>query len=134
MRSYYVKKTKDVEYNMQKRISKNRIHLAIGLLVCLCLCQIQGLGVHTLSAAEYTEQTIAVREIDLGECQSQMVVGEKQLLSITVLPVDATDQNITCSSSNPKVAKINGMGRITALKAGITEIVVSCGEFQKKLN
>ena len=119
---------------MQKRILKNRIYLAIGLLVCLCLCQIQEIVFYTVSAAGYTEPVIAVQEIDLGDYTSQMTAGEKQLLNITILPVNATDQNITCSSSNPKVAKINGMGRITALKAGTTEIVVSCGGISEKFD
>ena len=83
-------------------------------------------------ASEYEAPIVAVSELDLGDYQSQMAVGEKQLLSITVLPMDATDQTLTFSSSDESVAKINGMGRITALKAGVTEIVVSCGDVIEK--
>ncbi len=115
---------------MQKKILKIRGYFVIELLVCLCFCQIQEFNM--VSATEYTEQPVAVKEIDLGDYQSKMTVGEKQLLSITVLPVDADGSDVSYSSSNPKVAKINGMGRITALKAGVTEIVVSCGGISEK--
>lgn len=115
---------------MQKKILKIRRYLAMGLLICFCFCQVQEFNM--VSATEYTGQPVAVKEIDLGDYQSQMAVGEKQLLSITVLPVDADGSDVSYSSSNPKVAKINGMGRITALKSGVTEIVVSCGGISEK--
>lgn len=83
-------------------------------------------------ASEYEAPIVAVSELDLGDYQSQMTVGKKQLLSITVLPMDATNQTLTFSSSDESVAKINGMGRITALKTGVTEIVVSCGDVIEK--
>lgn len=114
---------------MQK-IMISRRYLAIGLLICLCLCQMKEF--YMVSATEYIEQPIAVKELDLGDYQSQMTVGEKQLLSVTVLPMDADGSALSYSSGNPEVAKINGMGRITALKAGATEIVVSCGGISEK--
>ena len=77
-------------------------------------------------------EEVVVQEIDLGDYQAQMTVGEKQLLSVTILPLDATEQKLTYASSDPTVAKINGMGRITALKAGVTEIVVTCGNTSEK--
>lgn len=61
-----------------------------------------------------------------------MTVGERQMLNVTVLPMDAADQNISYSSSDSSVAKINGLGRITALKAGVTEIAISCGGVTEK--
>lgn len=85
-----------------------------------------------VSAIEHTGSAIAVKEIDLGDYQSQMMVGERQLLDITILPAEATGQNITYSSSDTSIAKINGLGRITALKSGVTEIAVSCGGITEK--
>lgn len=110
---------------MQRK--RKRIYIAVILWMCICLFQIQEVTSDTVSATEYIETIVAVKEIDLGEYQTQMTVGEKQLLGVTVLPMDATDQNVTYASSDSSVAQINGMGRITALKAGVTEIVVSCG-------
>lgn len=117
---------------MQQKIKRGKKYIAILLFMCLCICQMQDYAFVKVSAAQYTEQTVAVKEVDLGDYQSQMTVGERQLLSVTVLPYDAANQEVVYSSSDPKVAKINSMGRITALKTGVTEIVVSCGGVSEK--
>lgn len=49
-----------------------------------------------------------------------------------MLPADTADQTIVYSSSNTGVATINGMARITAVKSGVTEIRVSCGNVTEK--
>lgn len=114
---------------LRKRFRK---YTAMILLLCIFICQFPQNPLENVSAIEYTGSAIAVKEIDLGDYQSQMMVGERQLLDITILPVEAADQNIAYSSSDTSVAKINGLGRITALKAGVTEIAVSCGGITEK--
>lgn len=114
---------------LRKRFRK---YTAMILLLCIFICQIPQNPLENVSAIEYTGSAMAVKEIDLGDYQSKMMVGERQLLDITILPVEAADQNISYSSSDTSVAKINGLGRITALKAGVTEIAVSCGGITEK--
>ena len=60
------------------------------------------------------EQEILATELDLG-----------------VIPVNADDQTLAYKSSNQEVAKVNGIGRITALKVGTTTITVSCGDISE---
>lgn len=81
------------------------------------------------SSIEITEleDEVKVYELDLGDYSDKMIVGEKQLLSVTVLPMDTGNANITYSSSDINVATINGMGRITAVAIGKTTITVSAG-------
>lgn len=109
----------------------NRRYIAIFLSIIICLQYISYDRLEVY-ASEYEAPIVEVTELDLGDYQTQMAVGEKQLLSITILPMDATDQTLKFSSSDVSVAKINGMGRITALKAGVTEIVVTCGTVTEK--
>lgn len=111
---------------LRKRFRK---YTAMILLLCIMFPQNPS---ENVSAIEHTGSAIAVKEIDLGDYQSQMMVGERQLLDITILPAEATGQNITYSSSDTSIAKINGLGRITALKSGVTEIAVSCGGITEK--
>ncbi len=86
----------------------------------------------TAEPDETTEpEEVPVQELDLGDYSNKMEIGEKQLLSVTVLPMDANSNNIAYSSSNPNVATVNGMGRITALAAGSTTITVSAGEVRQ---
>lgn len=73
------------------------------------------------------EETISVTELDLGDYTNTMLVGEKQLISVTCLPLNATETNLIYTSSNPEIADINGMGRISAVAVGTTTINVSCG-------
>lgn len=74
------------------------------------------------------EEEVKVNELDLGAYSDKMIVGEKQLLSVTVLPLDASNVTVTYSSSDTGVATINGMGRITAVTIGKTTILVTAGE------
>ena len=80
-----------------------------------------------------SEEVQAVKEVqpaelDLGDYQAEMTIGEKQLLTVTILPTDATVSQLSYASSNTEVATINGMGRIAALKEGNTKITVTCGK------
>ena len=111
--------------------------ICMSVMMCLLACpallcpfdshaqeETEGMQAEQQAAQEVKE--IPPIELDLGDYQSEMTVGEKQLLTVTVLPTDATEQNLTYTSSNPKTATVNGMGRITALKKGTTKIKVSC--------
>ncbi|MDL2325399.1 Ig-like domain-containing protein [Ruminococcaceae bacterium OttesenSCG-928-A16] len=69
--------------------------------------------------------SVLPQEIDLGEYQTKMNVGEKQLLIVTVLPINAVDYEVKYETSDSTIASINGMGRITALKTGQVMISVS---------
>lgn len=71
-------------------------------------------------------------DIDLGDYEAEMYVGKTQVLMITVLPTDATDQNITYHSSDTNVATVNMMGRITARSEGEVEISVSAGGITRR--
>ena len=108
-------------------------------MICLMICpaavcpleshaQEETENVQTEQQEEQAAEEILPAELDLGDYQAEMTVGEKQLLTVTVLPTDATVQNLTYTSSSPRTATINGMGRITALKKGTTKITVSCGK------
>lgn len=81
--------------------------------------------------SDEVEESVKAEEIDLGDYQTEMAVGEKQLLVTTVLPSDTTDQGVTYSSSNEEVAAINGMGRITAISIGTTTIKATCGKAEE---
>jgi uncharacterized protein YjdB len=70
---------------------------------------------------------IHVQDIDLGDYQSEMHVGKTQLLMITVLPTNTTNQNVAFKSSKTNIATINMMGRITAVAIGETNISVTAG-------
>lgn len=53
-----------------------------------------------------------------------LVVGERQTFNALITPVNATNQNVTWSSSDDSVAKIDSNGELVALKEGQTNITV----------
>ncbi len=83
-----------------------------------------------LKDAELEEEEIFPTELDMGDYRSEMVIGEKQLLMVTVLPIDTTNKKLVYYSTNAGVATVNSMGRITAVGKGETVIWAICGKVQ----
>ena len=54
--------------------------------------------------------------------------GEGYSLTAVVSPEDATDKNVTWTSSDENVATVNAEGKVTAVKAGKATITATCGE------
>lgn len=70
---------------------------------------------------------VAVEDIVVSEFKDSMYVDETQNLSPTVFPSDATDQRFTYSTSNQSVARIDRLGKITAVGGGTCYVNVECG-------
>ncbi|MDO5150536.1 MAG: Ig-like domain-containing protein [Oscillospiraceae bacterium] len=70
---------------------------------------------------------VAVEDIVVSEFKDSMYVDETQNISPTVFPSDATDQRFTYSTSNQSVARIDRLGKITAVGGGTCYVSVECG-------
>lgn len=108
---------------------KTKVIFAALILVIQSYVVAKNLDVYCFATEVYSDiiTDSLVEELDLGDYSSTMVVGEKQLLSVTVLPYDDRELKINYVSENEGIASINGMGRITAVSVGITTITVTCG-------
>lgn len=84
----------------------------------------------TVKEAQGTE--IEVKELDLGDCPKEIVIGTSQILSVGVIPADATNTDLKYESNNPNVASVNALGRLTGRTLGTAEITVSCGKVEQK--
>lgn len=65
-----------------------------------------------------------VKSVKLNASKKTLDIDESATLKATVSPSNATTKDVTWSSSNKKVAKVNSKGKITALKAGTATISV----------
>ena len=83
-------------------------------------------SVQAQCAVTVAEAVLAQRVV-LSKAELKLYTGDTAKLSAEVLPADTTDKTVTWSSSNQEVATVEG-GRITALKAGESEITARCGE------
>ena len=66
---------------------------------------------------------IPVTGVSLNSLSLTLTEGESVTLSASVQPSDATNKNVTWSSSDETVASVNS-GVVTALKQGSTKITV----------
>ena len=74
-------------------------------------------------AIEIEAETTIVTGVTLNKTSYEMTEGYKLTLTATVSPENATNKNVTWSSSNTSVAIVNN-GKVKALKAGTATITV----------
>ena len=66
-----------------------------------------------------------VTSVTLDRTSLVLAVNEKYRLEATVLPLDATDRNVTWSSDNMSVANVDVLGYVTAVSVGTAKITVT---------
>lgn len=69
---------------------------------------------------------IPVEKLTIKKDNTTMYVGGNMTLSVTVEPSNATDKNITFTSSDPSIATVDAGGKVTALKEGTVAIAATC--------
>lgn len=68
--------------------------------------------------------TVAVTGVSVSPTTATVGLGSTQQLNATIAPANATNQNLTWTSSNTAVATVNATGLVTAVSAGTTTITV----------
>ena len=63
--------------------------------------------------------------VTINEETESVQVGSETLLTAVLNPVNATNQNVTWSSSNEEIATVNEYGKVTGIKEGNVEITVT---------
>ena len=85
-------------------------------------------------AVTVTEKAPAVIEVTglaLAGKKTEVEVGDEFTVSTVITPSNATDKTVTWASSDPTVATVVN-GKVTALKAGTTEISATAGSKTEK--
>ena len=78
-----------------------------------------------------SEKVYPVTSVSLDKTSVEMTEGDEITLTATVNPSNATNRNVTWSSSNTEVAVVKD-GKVTALKPGLTTIEVLTEDGDKK--
>ncbi len=63
--------------------------------------------------------------VTINEETESVQVGSETLLTAVLNPINATNQNVTWSSSNEEIATVNEYGKVTGIKEGNVEITVT---------
>ncbi|HEX8530838.1 MAG TPA: PA14 domain-containing protein, partial [Cytophagales bacterium] len=72
-----------------------------------------------------TPAAVAVTGVSVSPASASVPVGDTRQLAATVSPANATNQNVSWSSSNPSVATVNAAGLVTAVASGSATITVT---------
>ena len=72
-----------------------------------------------------TAAVVNVTGVTLDKDTAILAAGATDQLTATVAPADATNKNVTWSSSNPAAATVSSTGLITALAVGSATITVT---------
>lgn len=80
-----------------------------------------------LCSCSQKEEEVAVSSVTISQPTAEMIVGETVKLSATVQPSNATDKEVTWSSSKQSVATITQDGLVTAISEGTSNITAMAG-------
>ena len=72
-----------------------------------------------------SDKEIKVTGVKLNKSETSLLVGGNETLTATVLPEDATNQNVTWKSDKPEIATVDTNGKVTAVKVGEATITVT---------
>ena len=81
-------------------------------------------GGHT-ATSDITVVPIRVTGVMLNRNATTITIGSSETLTATLIPVNATNQNLMWTSSNPSVASVDAQGRINTISAGETTVTVT---------
>lgn len=73
------------------------------------------------------EKTIPVTGLEISPASLDLLIGGSATLTATVRPSNATDQDVTWSSSAPGIVSVDKNGNVVALQAGLSTIKATCG-------
>lgn len=67
----------------------------------------------------------AVSGVSLDKTTLSLETGNTETVKATVAPADATDKAVTFKSADATIATVDNNGKITAIKAGTVDIIVT---------
>ena len=83
------------------------------------------------SSCKVTVGSIPVQDVTLDKDRLELIEGEVAKLTATVLPENATNKNVTWTSSDESVATVDQIGNVTAKTPGIAIITVTTDDHRK---
>lgn len=104
--------------------------LALAMLVSLSFAACGGDDDPT-SDITPTPTIVEVESISINVSSLTLVEGDSQTITVTISPTNATNKKCSFTSLNPEVAIVDENGKITALKAGETTIIVTSTQEHK---
>jgi uncharacterized protein YjdB len=83
------------------------------------------------AASAITVAAIPVSSAAVSPTSASLYAGNTQQLTVTISPANATNKNVTWSSSNSAIATVNSSGLVTAVSAGTATITATTQDGNK---
>ena len=87
-----------------------------------------GSGKYGSCAVTVSQSTVSVTGVSLDKSTTTINAGGTKQLTATVYPANATNKNVSWSSSDTSVATVNSSGLVTAVAAGLATITVTTAD------
>ncbi len=97
-----------------------QISIRLYLLAIAMCCTI-----FSVTSCSDDEEGIRVENVSLNESELSIVEGQKQILTATISPENATNKEVTWKSSDESVATVSETGEVTAIAKGDVVITVT---------
>ena len=103
------------------------------LLTSLLLCWFVR-PTHTVGAKLQMQSVVEVfavvpaSVVELSSSSLYMRVGERKMLTATVLPTTCTNREVIWTSSNASIARVDERGTVKADRIGVTKVVATSGD------
>lgn len=81
-----------------------------------------------VSVSQAASSVVAVTGVSLNQSSISLYSGSTQQLTATITPANATNQNVTWSSSDTSVATVSSSGLVTAVSTGTASITVTTSD------
>lgn len=130
--SYQIKDSQDADFSYSGLGASSRV-LVDGSWDGWSYSDFSGMG-GTIPRTPYIAAlppAVSVASVSLSAETLQLYTGEAKQLGVTILPEDATNKNVSWTSSNTAIATVDANGLVTAVAEGTAEITVTVedGEF-----
>ncbi len=91
-----------------------------------------GSGKSATCKVTVTKKAVPVTGVTLDPETKELVEGDSFTLKAVIAPEDATNTNVSWSTSNGNIATVDGTGKVTAVKEGVATITVTTEDKRKK--
>jgi LysM repeat protein len=82
-------------------------------------------------SSSVSSSSISVTGVSLNKTTDVINVGSTSQLTATIAPTNATNKDVTWSSSNTAIATVSSTGRVTAVAPGIAKIIATTKDGNK---
>ncbi|MFM9825277.1 Ig-like domain-containing protein, partial [Flavobacterium sp.] len=89
-------------------------------------------GGKTATTEITTTNQIFVSSVAVSPTTATIAMGNQQQLTATILPANASNKNMTWTSSNPNVANVSSLGLVTSVAQGTCDITVTTQDGDQK--